>query len=227
MKCPLYEDDPIESMFVRLAADRNPERMDLGIGVYRDDSGQVPVFRAVRDAELRIVRREESKSYINPLGNIDYCRAMERLVLGPEQPAPGKHSVISAQTPGAGSALRLGAELARALSPESRVWVSDPVWPHQLEFFEQAGMQVMTYRYYDQFASVLQFDEMLEDLKACAATTCSCCTDAATTRPDRISIRTNGRRCPNWLRRRAPYRLSMWPTRGSAGASTRMLRASG
>ena len=161
----LYEDDPIESMFVRLAADRNPERMDLGIGVYRDDSGQVPVFRAVRDAELRIVRREESKSYINPLGNTDYCRAMERLVLGPEQPAPGKHSVISAQTPGAGSALRLGAELARALSPESRVWVSDPVWPHQLEFFEQAGMQVMTYRYYDQFASVLQFDEMLEDLK--------------------------------------------------------------
>lgn len=160
-----YEDDPIESMFVRLAADRSPERMDLGIGVYRDDSGEVPVFRAVRDAESQIVRREESKSYINPLGNLDYCGAMERLVLGPEQPAPGKRSVISAQTPGAGSALRLGAELVRALSPESRVWVSDPVWPHQLEFFEQAGMQVMTYRYYDQFASVLQFDEMLEDLK--------------------------------------------------------------
>ena len=161
----LYEDDPIESMFVRLGADRSPARMDLGIGVFRDDSGRVPVFRAVREAELRVVRREESKSYKGPLGNLDYCRVMERLVLGPELPVPGKRSVISAQTPGAGSALRVGAELVRSLSRESRVWVSDPVWPHQLEFFEQPGMKVMTYRYYDQFRSVLQFDEMLEDLK--------------------------------------------------------------
>ena len=161
----LYEDDPIESMFVRLAADRSPERTDLGIGVYRDDSGQVPVFRAVRDAELRIVRREGSKSYIGPLGNLDYCRAVERLVLGPDHAVPGNGRVISAQTGGAGSALRLGAELVRSLSRQSRVWVSDPVWPHQLEFFEQAGMQVMTYRYYDQYGSVPQFEEMLEDLK--------------------------------------------------------------
>ena len=161
----LYEDDPIESMFVRLAADHSAERMDLGIGVYRDDSGEVPVFRAVRDAELRVVRREGSKSYIGPLGNLDYCRAVERLVLGPEHAAPGNGHVITTQTGGAGSALRLGAELVRSLSRQSRVWVSDPVWPHQLEFFEQAGMQVMTYRYYDQYGSVPQFDDMLEDLK--------------------------------------------------------------
>ena len=160
-----YEDDPIESMFVRLAADRSPGKMDLGIGVFRDDSGQVPVFRAVRDAELRVVRREESKSYIGPLGNLEYCRAVERLVLGPEHAAPGNDRVISTQTGGAGSALRLGAELVQTLSRRSRLWVSDPVWPHQLDFFEQAGMQVMTYRYYDQYESVPRFDEMLEDLE--------------------------------------------------------------
>ena len=163
---PLYEDDPIESMFVRLAADRSPDRMDLGIGVYRDDEGQVPVFEAVREAELRIVRREGSKSYMGPLGNLDYCSAMERLVLGPQFSAREERSVISAQTPGAGGALRLGAEVVRSLSSEARVWVSVPVWPHQLEYFEKPGMKVMPYRYYDQFASVLQFDEMLEDLKA-------------------------------------------------------------
>ena len=160
-----YEDDPIESMFVRLAADRSPGKMDLGIGVFRDDTGHVPVFRAVRDAELRVVRREGSKSYLGPLGNLDYCRAMERLVLGPDHTETGSGHVISAQTGGAGSALRLGAELVRSLSRRSRVWVSDPVWPHQLEFFEQAGMQAMTYRYYDQYGSVPQFDEMLEDLE--------------------------------------------------------------
>ena len=152
-------------MFVRLGADCSPDRMDLGIGVYRDDSGQVPVLRAVREAELRVVRREESKAYLGPLGNMGYCRAMERLVLGPEHPVLKEQRVISAQTPGAGSALRVGAELVRGLSRESRVWVSSPVWPHQLEFFEQAGIKIMTYRYYDQFKSVSQFDEMLEDLQ--------------------------------------------------------------
>lgn len=163
---PLYEDDPIESMFVRLAADRSPGKMDLGIGVYRDDEGQVPVFEAVREAELRIVRREGSKSYMGPLGNLDYCSAMERLVLGPGVSGRGDCSVVSAQTPGAGGALRVGAEVVRSLSRESRVWVSDPVWPHQLEFFEKPGMTVRTYRYYDRYESVLQFDEMLEDLAA-------------------------------------------------------------
>ncbi len=161
----LYEDDPIESMFVRLGADRSPERMDLGIGVFRDESGEVPVFRAVLEAESRVVAREESKAYKGPLGNLDYCRVVEQLILGPEHPVLSTGSVVSTQSPGAGSALRVGAELVRSVSRESRVWVSDPVWPHQLEFFEQPGMKVMTYRYYDQFRSVLQFDEMLEDLK--------------------------------------------------------------
>ena len=161
----LYEDDPIESMFVRLGADRSPDRMDLGIGVFRDDSGEVPVFRAVLEAESRVVAREESKAYKGPLGNLDYCRVVEQLILGPEHPVLSTGSVVSTQSPGAGSALRVGAELVRSVSRESRVWVSDPVWPHQLEFFEQPGMKVMTYRYYDQFRSVLQFDEMLEDLK--------------------------------------------------------------
>ena len=160
-----YEDDPIESMFVRLGADRSPDRMDLGIGVFRDDSGEVPVFRAVLEAESRVVAREESKAYKGPLGNLDYCRVVEQLILGPEHPVLSTGSVVSTQSPGAGSALRVGAELVRSVSRESRVWVSDPVWPHQLEFFEQPGMKVMTYRYYDQFRSVLQFDEMLEDLK--------------------------------------------------------------
>ena len=162
---PRYEDDPIESMFVRLGADRSPDRMDLGIGVFRDDSGEAPVFRAVREAELRVVSREESKAYKGPLGNLDYCGVVEQSILGPEHPFLSTGNVVSMQTPGAGSALRVGAELVRSLSRESRVWVSEPVWPHQLEFFEQPGMKVMAYRYYDQFRSVLQFDEMIEDLK--------------------------------------------------------------
>ena len=67
-------DDPIEATFVRLAADTHPGKIDLGIGVYRDESGQVPVMHTVREAEKRLIARSLPKSYLSPLGNLDYCR---------------------------------------------------------------------------------------------------------------------------------------------------------
>ena len=161
-----YEDDLIESLFVRLAADSSSDKIDLGIGVYRDDAGNVPVMQAVRQAELVYVQSEQPKSYISPLGNLDYCADMERLTLGEDHPVLTTGRIVSAQTPGAGSALRAGAELVNTMSPGSRVWVSDPVWFHQLQFFEKAGIEIQTYRYYDTLQSVSQIDGMLEDLRA-------------------------------------------------------------
>ena len=159
-----YEDDSIEGLFVRLARDNSDEKIDLGIGVYRDDTGQVPVMQAVRHAERAIVARNTPKSYLTPFGNMDYCRDIELLVLGADHPTLTAERIVSAQTPGAGSALRLAAELVHGISPSSRVWLSEPVWFHQTEFFEKAGMELRTYRYYDQQNSVLRFEEMLQDL---------------------------------------------------------------
>jgi aspartate aminotransferase len=159
-----YEDDPIEGLFARLAADPDPNKIDLGIGVYRDESGKVPVMEAVRKAEQILVDRKLPKSYMTPFGNLGYCRDIERLVLGEEHAVVDGNRIISAQTPGAGSALRLGAEIVRDLSPASRVWVSTPVWFHQLEFFEKPGLETVPYRYYDRETSQPQFDEMLDDL---------------------------------------------------------------
>jgi len=149
---------------VRLAEDTSAEKIDLGIGVYRDASGQVPVMQAVRRAERAIVERNLPKSYLTPFGNPGYCEDIERLALGEDHPVLAAGRVISAQTPGAGSALRLAAELIHDLAPTSRVWLSEPVWFHQTEFFEKAGMEMCNYRYYDQQNSVLRFDEMLRDL---------------------------------------------------------------
>jgi aspartate aminotransferase len=161
-----YANDPIEALFVRLSEDPDPHKIDLGIGVFRDDAGKVPVMQAVRRAEQRLFARDLPKSYMSPMGNLDYCRDMELLALGSAHPVLQEGRIISAQTPGAGSALRAGAEFAHSLSPDSVVWVSEPVWGHQLEFFEKAGVQIRSYRYYDQMNSTLQFDEMLVDLQA-------------------------------------------------------------
>ncbi len=160
-----YANDPIEALFKRLSDDTDPQKIDLGIGVFRDDSGKVPVMKAVRRAEQQLFERDLPKSYMSPLGNPGYCRDMEQLVLGADHPILQERRIISAQTPGAGSALRAGAEFAHGLSPESVVWVSEPVWGHQVEFFEKAGIRVRTYRYYDQLNSALQFAEMQEDLR--------------------------------------------------------------
>ena len=164
-----YPNDPIEAMFVRLANDTHADKIDLGIGVFRDDSGNVPVMQAVRRAERRLIGRDLSKSYLSPLGNLDYCRRVESLVLGEDHPALSGGRIVSAQTPGAGAALRAAAELVHGLSPGSAVWVSTPVWGHQSEFFEPAGMTVRTYRYYDRHGRNLDAEGMLEDLRSMRA----------------------------------------------------------
>jgi aspartate aminotransferase len=160
----IHEDDPIEGMFMRLAADDDKGKIDLGIGVYRDASGQVPVMESVRRAERQLLERGLPKSYISPLGNQDYCRDVERLVLGAGHTALTGGRLVSAQTPGAGSALRAAAEFVHGLAPGAAVWASQPVWDHQLEFFAKAGMPIRRYRYYDQQCACLDFDGMRADL---------------------------------------------------------------
>ena len=164
-----YPNDTIEAMFVRLANDTHAGKIDLGIGVFRDDSGNVPVMEAVRKAEGRLYERNLSKTYRSPLGNLDYCRRVEALVLGEDHPALAGGRIVSAQTPGAGAALRAAAELVHGLSPGSAVWVSTPVWLHQIEFFEQAGMEIRNYRYYDSQRATLDATGMLEDLRSMRA----------------------------------------------------------
>jgi len=160
-----YANDPIEGLFQRLADDGHPGKIDLGIGVFRDATGKVPVMQAVRRAEQQLLERDLSKSYLSPLGNRAYCDDVERLVLGEEHPVLQEGRIVSAQTPGAGSALRVAAEFVRSLSPGSVVWASTPVWGHQLEFFAKAGLPIRAYRYYDRENGTLDFTGMLADLR--------------------------------------------------------------
>ena len=121
-----YRDDPIESFQARLMASNNPDKLDLGLGVYRNEQGEVVVFEAVIQAEQRLVAQRGHKGYRSPLGNRLYVEQMERLLFGDLLDARRIQGVVSAQTPGAGAACRVAAEYVKSLSPNSRVWVSLP-----------------------------------------------------------------------------------------------------
>ena len=94
-----YGDDPIEGMFARLGSDRDPAKIDLGIGVYRDESGKVPVMRAVREAEKILLDKKLPKSYMTPFGNRGYCRDIERLVLGEDHDVLAVHFEVFRENP--------------------------------------------------------------------------------------------------------------------------------
>lgn len=153
-------DDPIESVYARSGRDMRPDKLDLSIGVYRDAKGQVTVMRAVRDAEDRILRQHRPKGYLTPLGNMEYVAAVEELVFGATHPVLRARRLVSAQGPGAGGMLRFGAELIRTLAPQATLWVSEPVWDHQIDFFTRAGMKVRSYPYYDRVGQGLRFADM-------------------------------------------------------------------
>ena len=162
---PILPEDPTGKVYQALAADANPRKVDLGIGVYRDASGNSPVMAAVREAQARVVARQESKAYLPPRGNAHYLALMERLVLGADHEALRDRRIFSTQTPGAGGGLRCAAEFIKQASPGARIWVPRPTWDHQLLIFEYAGLTIFEHGYYDPQDHRLRFDTMMDDLK--------------------------------------------------------------
>ena len=157
-------EDALEAMFLRLLNDPRPDKLDLGIGIYRNDQGEIPLMDCVRQAELRMVEQPVHKGYLTPLGNQDYCQTVLKLTLGDNHPMLIDGSIVTAQTPGAGGALRMAAEVIKEISPASRAWFSDPVWPHQMDFFAAAGVEIKQFRYYDITAAQRLDDAAIRDL---------------------------------------------------------------
>ncbi len=159
-----YSDDPIEAFQLRLKKSTVQGKLDLGLGIYRNEQGEVAVFDAVVEAERRVVEAGDDKGYRAPTGNANYIESMEKLLFSEVFSANSSVRVSSAQTPGAGAACRLGAEYIRDLSPKSRIWASVPNWAHQIEFFSRTGLEIKYYPYYDLLNSKFQFGEMLSTL---------------------------------------------------------------
>ncbi|MFG2331521.1 aromatic amino acid transaminase [Streptomyces sp. NPDC048604] len=134
--------DPLWDLTAEYAADPRPERLDLVLGVYRDDSGATPVMAAVREAETRLAERAESKEYRGLSGNTRFNRSMQELILGAGIPA---ERAVTVQTVAGTGALRLLADLVRQSYPGTTVWISDPAYVNHRPILEAAGLKVRTY----------------------------------------------------------------------------------
>jgi aspartate aminotransferase len=144
-------DDAILGLNEAFSRDRNPAKINLGVGVYKDASGNTPILRSVKLAEARILENEKTKTYLGIEGSEEYGRAVQDLVFGPNHPVVTAKRTATVHTPGGTGALRVAADFLKKVYPSTKVWLSDPTWPNHPSVFQAAGLQVSTYPYFDRF----------------------------------------------------------------------------
>jgi len=160
--------DPILGLSALCTQDSNPDKVDLTVGVYKDESGATPVFEAVRLAQQIVTEQEVTKVYIAQAGDAAFNTGLQQLLLGADNPALLEGRVSSVQTPGGCGGLRIGAELVKAASESASVWVSNPTWPNHIPLIGSVGLQIKEYRYYDPLTHGVDIAGMLEDLDRAA-----------------------------------------------------------
>ena len=152
--------DPILGITEAFNADTNPQKVNLGVGVYCDDSGKVPVLECVRRAELKLAESPLPKNYLPIDGMPAYDRAVQQVLFGAQSEAVREGRIVTAQTLGGTGGLKVGADLLRRIDPGAEIWISDPSWENHRAIFESAGFKVNTYPYYDAATHGVNFDGM-------------------------------------------------------------------
>ncbi len=142
--------------------DARENKIDLGVGVYRDESGRTPILRAVKKAEQHLVDSQPSKSYVGSGGNPEFNEAIQALTFG--DGARADKRITTLQTPGGSGSLRVAAGLIMRAKPDVALWASDPTWSNHTPLLGSAGLQLKSYPYYDAAHKDIRFDEMLETL---------------------------------------------------------------
>ena len=161
--------DPILALTPAFRADPNPDKIDLGAGVYKDEQGNTPVMRAVKNAEQQLLADQRSKSYVGPNGAPGFNEAIARLAFGDGLFNSLGERRVTLQTPGGCGGLRLAAEFLAKANPAATVWLSDPTWPNHGPLLGAARLRIESYPYYDFDSHTVRFDAMLERLSGAAA----------------------------------------------------------
>jgi aspartate aminotransferase/aromatic-amino-acid transaminase len=144
--------------------DPNPNKVNLGAGVYKDDQGVTPVLDCVKDVERILLGTEQSKSYLPIAGDPVYTACVQRLIFGENSEVISSSRAATAHAPGGTGALRIGAELIRAFRPAAAVWVSSPTWANHNGIFAAAGFEVKSYPYYNSDTKGLNYEQMIQAL---------------------------------------------------------------
>jgi aromatic-amino-acid transaminase len=157
--------DPIIGLTEAFNNDTNPKKVSLGAGVYQDAAGRVPILKVVRDAQERLLEKEETKNYMPIDGIPAYNQQVQALLLGADSAVLDGARAVTAQALGGTGALKIGADFLKRFFSTSQVWISDPSWENHRQLFEAAGFTVNTYPYYDSKTRGLNFTSMLDTLR--------------------------------------------------------------
>jgi len=158
---PAPNADSILALMQTFRQDPRADKIDLGVGVYKDASGNTPIMRAVKEAERRLFDEQSTKTYLGPVGDPIFSDLMRRLVLADRVDTT---RLSAAQTPGGSGALRLLFDLVRYAGGTPTIWTSTPTWPNHLAIIGQIGMTSRPYRYFDPETRAVDFSAMMDDL---------------------------------------------------------------
>lgn len=153
--------DKILSLMQTYKADPRDTKIDLGVGVYKDASGNTPVMRAVKEAERRLVAEQTTKAYVGLAGDPAFSDAMIDLVLGDTLP---RDRIAAIATPGGTGAIRQALEMVKRAAPDATVWISNPTWPNHPSIIKFLGMKMREYRYFNEATRGVDFDGLIADL---------------------------------------------------------------
>ncbi|WP_353613898.1 amino acid aminotransferase [Mangrovibacter phragmitis] len=161
--------DPILGLADLFRADERPGKINLGIGVYKDETGKTPVLTSVKKAEHYLLENESTKNYLGIDGIPEFGRCTQELLFGQGSAIVTDKRARTAQTPGGTGALRVAADFIAKNTAVPRIWVSNPSWPNHKSVFSAAGLEVREYQYYDAASHSLDFDGMVASLQQAQA----------------------------------------------------------
>jgi aspartate/tyrosine/aromatic aminotransferase len=160
---PPVIDDSLLKLIALCNADPRPEKIDVGVGVFRDGAGNTPILKVIKEAEQRLVDSQKTKSYLGSAGDKRYAELLRPILLGEHA---GDDRILGVQTPGGCGALRLGFELIATANPEARVFVGAPTWPNHPPIIRAVGLSEVDYPYYERGQGAIRFEDMIEALRS-------------------------------------------------------------
>jgi len=162
--------DPILNLSVLYRQDTNPNKVDLGVGVYKDETGHTAIMEAVARAEERLLTEEDTKAYVGMAGSKRFCDLLAQVTLGADHAVLADQRIAVAQTPGGSGALRVLGEFINVASPNATVWLGNPTWANHHAVMQSSGFTIKEYPYYNRATKTVDFDAMVNCLQDQAQT---------------------------------------------------------
>jgi aromatic-amino-acid transaminase len=156
-------DDSLLKLITLCNADPRPDKIDVGVGVFRDASGNTPILKVMKEAEQRLLDTQVTKAYLGSAGDKRFAELLRPILLGEHA---GDPRIAGAQTPGGCGALRLGFELIAIANPQARVFLGTPSWPNHAPIITAVGLEVVEYPYYERGQGAIRFEDMIAALRS-------------------------------------------------------------